>query len=302
MGVVGRAAVLVCVAGALRAPARRCEGAARRVPPSCAAPMIGEGVLPEGVPVEAAPLNAGGVFAVVAVVAAAAAVFLGRNLEANPEARALAGLEAPPLFSEAEPYYIVRWRVARTTVYEGLDSSAAVAEGGADNSVRCESLMEANALTRRLSKQLPGLATRTFKISGAAVTPLGPSGGADPAAASAAEDEWVGDFSDVVRNAANANDQGEDLRRRPPIPPQQVWDDMLQAEAEAEAEQARTDVDRAWSDYLASLRVTEELDVTVIGEGGLAPCRLCNGKGVRVLFKKEVPCEWCDGSGVAQDG
>ena len=162
--------------------------------------------------------------------------------------------------------------------------------------------MEANALTRRLSKQLPGLATRTFKISGAAVTALAPGGGADPAAASAAEDEWVGDFSDVVRNAASANDQGDDLRRRPPIPPQQVWDDMLQAEAEAEAAAAKTDVDRAWSDYLASLRVTEELDVTVIGEGGLAPCRLCNGKGVRVLFKKEVPCEWCDGSGIAQDG
>lgn len=291
---IARLAVAAAVAAALRPPARRAvrmdvvEGFAG------ASRLIGEGVLPADVPPEPAPLNAVSVFAAALVAAAAAAVYVARAFEPNPDARALLDGGAPAtLFRDAAPYYVVRWRVAKTTTYEGLDSRAEVAEGGADNSARCSSLAEANALSRRLAKQLPGLATRTFKITGAAVVALAPGGGAD---AAAAEDAWVGDYSDVVRAAV------DDRRAAPVVPPQQVWDDLLQADAEAEAEAARTDVDRAWSEYLASLRVTEELDVTVIGgEGGAAPCRLCNGKGVRVLFKQEVPCEWCGGSGIAQD-
>ena len=82
---------------------------------------------------------------------------------------------------------------------------------------------------------------------------------------------------------------------------QKVWDDMLQDVAEKEAAAARTDVDRAWSEYLKSLRLTEELDVTLVGgDDGLRPCPLCNGKGFRKLFGEEVTCEWCGGSGVAQ--
>ena len=114
-----------------------------------------------------------------------------------------------------------------------------------------------------------------------------------------AADEWVGDFSDIVANAAanaaaakSAAPVGGDDSR------QKVWDDMLQDLAETEAAAARTDVDRAWSQYLASLRLGAELDVTVIGgDAGLRPCPLCNGKGVRTLFGKETTCEWCGGSG-----
>ena len=142
-------------------------------------------------------------------------------------------------------------------------------------------------------KAIPGLAVRTFKVAGASVTALKPGGGA---MAAGAEDEWVGDFTDVVRAAAS--------EERPPVSdPQQVWDDLLQDEAEAEAAAARTDVDVAWSEYLASLRLTEELDVTIIGgENGETPCRLCNGKGVRVLFGREQPCEWCRGTGIEAPG
>ena len=83
----------------------------------------------------------------------------------------------------------------------------------------------------------------------------------------------------------------------------QVWDDMLQDLAEKEAAEARTDVDEQWSAYLRSLQVTKEIDAVVIGgENGPAPCPLCNGKGVRVMFGKESKCEWCDGKGFVDEG
>ena len=88
---------------------------------------------------------------------------------------------------------------------------------------------------------------------------------------------------------------------------QAIWDDMLQDEAEAEAAAARSEVDEEWSKYLDSLKVTKgEIDAVVIGGvDGPAPCRLCNGKGYRVLFggkgAKEAPCEWCGGKGYEED-
>ena len=79
----------------------------------------------------------------------------------------------------------------------------------------------------------------------------------------------------------------------------QVWDDMLQDLAEKAAAEARTDVDEQWSAYLRSLQVTREIDAVMIGgvDGKTAPCPLCNGKGVRIMFGKESKCEWCDGQG-----
>ena len=79
---------------------------------------------------------------------------------------------APPpeaLFAD-RTYYVVRWRSRRDTVYEGLNSVAETAKAGTDVSVRCISLMEANALTRRLVKADPGVAAQTFKITGSTVT------------------------------------------------------------------------------------------------------------------------------------
>ena len=77
-----------------------------------------------------------------------------------------------------------------------------------------------------------------------------------------------------------------------------VPDEAADALAEREAAEARTDVDEQWSAYLRSLQVTREIDAVAIGgENGPAPCPLCNGKGVRVMFGKESKCEWCDGQG-----
>ena len=81
-----------------------------------------------------------------------------------------------------------------------------------------------------------------------------------------AEDEWVGDFTDVVASAAPAPVGGT-----VPVPGsaplstdddrQAIWDDMLQDDAEREAAAARSDVDEQWSKYLESLKVTKgEID------------------------------------------
>ena len=88
---------------------------------------------------------------------------------------------------------------------------------------------------------------------------------------------------------------------------QAIWDDLAQDEAEREAAEARTDVDEQWSKYLESLKVTKgEIEGVVIGGvDGPAPCRLCNGKGYRVMFggkgAKETPCEWCGGKGYEEE-
>ena len=193
---------------------------------------------------------------------------------------------------------MVRWRSRRDTVYEGLNSVAERAEAGTDVSVRCTSLLEANAQIRRLAKADAGVVAKIYKVTGASVVELEPGGGTTPDA----EDEWVGDFTDVVKNAASAPVPGsaplstDDDR-------QAIWDDMLQDEAAA----ARSEVDEEWSKYLDSLKVTKsEIEGVVIGGvDGPAPCRLCNGKGYRVMFggkgAKETPCEWCGGKGYEED-
>ena len=52
--------------------------------------------------------------------------------------------------------------------------------------------------------------------------------------------------------------------------------------------------------------MTKEVDAVIIGGvDGPAPCRLCNGKGYRVMFggkgAKEAPCEWCGGRGYEEE-
>ena len=267
------------------------------------------GVVLDAVP-DASPINAGSLFVLAAVAVAGLAAFVSQNFEPNPNARVSLGLEAasPAVFAD-RTYYVVRWRSRRDTVYEGLDSVAETAKAGTDVSVRCISLMEANALTRRLVKADPGVAAQTFKITGSTVTALAPGGGSSTGSA---EDEWVGDFTDVVTSATPATVGGT-----VPVPGsaplstdddrQAIWDDMAQDAAEREAAAARTDVDEQWSKYLESLRVTKgEIDSVVIGGvDGPAPCRLCNGKGYRVLFggkgAKETPCEWCGGRGYEEE-
>ena len=271
--------------------------------------IIGEGVVLDAVP-DASPINAGSLFVLAALAIAGLAAFLAQNFEPNPNARVSLGLEAasPAVFAD-RTYYVVRWRSRRDTVYEGLDSVAETAKAGTDVSVRCISLMEANALTRRLVKADPGIAAQTFKITGSTVTALAPGGGSSTGAA---EDEWVGDFTDVVTSATPAPVGGT-----VPVPGsaplstdddrQAIWDDLLQDEAEREAADARSEVDVEWSKYLESLRVTKgEIDAVLIGGvDGPAPCRLCNGKGFRVMFggrgAKEAPCEWCGGKGYEED-
>ena len=288
--------------------------------------LIGEGVVLDAVP-DASPINAGSLFVLAAVAVAGFAAFVSQNFEPNPNVQRaepspstygapqpetiFADRTAPPpeaLFAD-RTYYVVRWRSRRDTVYEGLNSVAESAKAGTDVSVRCISLMEANALTRRLVKADPGVTVSTLKITGSTVTELAPGGGSS---VSDAEDEWVGDFTDIVKNATPAPVGGT-----VPVPGsaplstdddrQAIWDDMLQDEAEAEAAASRTEVDEKWSKYLESLKVTKgEIEGVVIGGvDGPAPCRLCNGKGYRVLFggkgAKEAPCEWCGGRGYEED-
>ena len=191
-----------------------------------------------------------------------------------------------------EAYYEVRFTPPRDVVYEGPASAAAKALAGETRTHRCASLFEANALARRVMVASPAAAIATFKVTDSSVRLLDASRSVAPADAA---DAWVGDFSDVVAAAAKgaAAPVGGDADR------QKVWDDALQALAEEEAAQAKTDVDRAWSRYLASLRVTEELDVTIVGgEDGVRPCDLCNGKGYRTQFGDEFPCDWCGGTGI----
>ena len=194
---------------------------------------------------------------------------------------------------EAEEYYEVRFSPPRSFTYEGLGSTAK-AEAGVTTTHRCSTLFEANALASRVLARMPTLAIATFKVTSDSVRLLDAAARAPVADAA---DEWVGDYSDVVAAAAAgvASPVGGDDDR------QAVWDDMLQDLAEREAAEARTDVDEQWSAYLRSLQVTREIDAVVIGgENGPAPCPLCNGKGVRVMFGKESKCEWCDGQGFVE--
>ena len=196
---------------------------------------------------------------------------------------------------EPEAYYEVRFSPPRSFTYEGLGSTAK-AEAGVTTTHRCSSLFEANALARRVLARMPTLAIATFKVTSDSVRLLDAAARAPVADAA---DEWVGDYSDVVANAAAgvASPVGGDDDR------QAVWDDMLQDLAEREAAEARTDVDEQWSAYLRSLQVTREIDAVMIGGvDGPAPCPLCNGKGVRVMFGKESKCEWCDGKGFVDEG
>jgi len=285
--------------------------------------LIGEGVVFDAVP-DASPLNAGSLFVLAAVAVAGFAAFVSQNFEPNPNVQRVepspsaprqpetifADRTAPPpeaLFAD-RAYYVVRWRSRRDTVYEGLNSVAETAKAGTDVSVRCISLMEANALTRRLVKADPGVAAQTFKITGSTVTELAPGGGSSTGDA---EDEWVGDFTDIVRGASVPVGGTVPVPGSAPVSSdddrQAIWDDLLQEDAEAEAEAARTEVDVEWSKYLESLKVTKgEIEGVVIGGvGGPAPCRLCNGKGYRVMFggkgAKETPCEWCGGRGYEEE-
>ena len=141
------------------------------------------------------------------------------------------------------------------------------------------------------------------------MTALAPGGGS---ATGAAEDEaWVGDFTDIVSGASVPVGGTVPVPGSAPVSTdadrQAIWDDLAQEEAEAEAAAARSDVDEQWSKYLESLKVTKgEIDAVVIGGvDGPAPCRLCNGKGYRVLFggrgAKEAPCEWCGGRGYEEE-
>ena len=331
-GVIGEAVVDAAAApqrligeGVVEAAPQRIigEGVVDAAPIVEAPRLIGEGVVLDAVP-DASPLNGGSLFVLAAVAIAGLAAVVSQNFEPNPNVQRaepspsapqprpetiFADRTAPPpeaLFAD-RTYYVVRWRSRRDTVYEGLDSVAERAEAGTDVSVRCISLMEANALTRRLVKADPGVAAQTFKITGSTVTALAPGSGA---ATGDAEDEWVGDFTDIV---ASATPVGGTV----PVPGsaplstdddrQAIWDDLLQDEAEAEAAASRTEVDEQWSKYLESLKVTKgEIEGVVIGGvDGPAPCRLCNGKGYRVMFggkgAKETPCEWCGGKGYEEE-
>ena len=301
------------------------EGVVDAAPIVEAPRLIGEGVVFDAVP-DASPINAGSLLLLAAVAVAGLAAFVSQNFEPNPNPQRVepnpraygapqpetifADRTAPPpeaLFAD-RTYYVVRWRSRRDTVYEGLNSVAETAKAGTDFSVRCISLMEANALTRRLVKADPGVAVSTFKVTGSTVTALAPGGGSSTGSA---EDEWVGDFTDIVSGASVPVGGTVPVPGSAPLSTdddrQAIWDDMLQDEAEAEAAAARSSVDEEWSKYLESLKVTKgEIEGVVIGGvDGPAPCRLCNGKGYRVMFggkgAKETPCEWCGGKGYEED-
>ena len=99
---------------------------------------------------------------------------------------------------EAEEYYEVRFSPPRSFTYEGL-GSAAKAEAGVTTTHRCSTLMEANALASRVLARMPTLAIATFKVTSDSVRLLD---AAARAPVTDATDGWVGDYSDVVANAA----------------------------------------------------------------------------------------------------
>ena len=144
-----RAAVTIVAAAALRQPQRANRAVTRRAAAADAFAGLGEGFvaplapaaaavdpfarLGEGVvaaPPDATPLSAPALLLLLAAVGAAALVWLGQNLEPNPDARAALGLPEPnpdaraalglpaaaaarpELFaaSDAKAYYVVRWR------------------------------------------------------------------------------------------------------------------------------------------------------------------------------------------------
>ena len=327
--IIGEGVIGEGVVDAAAAPQRLIgEGVVDAAPIVEAPRLIGEGVVFDAVP-DASPINGGSLLLLAAVAVAGFAAFVSQNFEPNPDVQRVEprpsapayGLDAQPetIFADrtAPPpealfadrtYYVVRWRSRRDTVYEGLDSVAETAKAGTDVSVRCISLMEANALTRRLVKADPGVDVKTLKITGSTVTELAPGGGSSTRDA---EDEWVGDFTDIVSGASVPVGGTVPVPGSAPLSTdddrQAIWDDMLQDEAEAEAAAARSEVDEEWSKYLDSLKVTKgEIEGVVIGGvDGPSPCRLCNGKGYRVLFggkgAKEAPCEWCGGKGYEGD-
>ena len=224
------------------------------------------------------------------------AAFLA-NFESNPNG-ASAGLEAasPAVFAD-RTYYVVRWRSRRDTVYEGLNSVAERAEAGTDVSVRCTSLLEANAQTRRLAKADAGVVAKIYKVTGASVVELEPGGGTTPDA----EDEWVGDFTSV-KNAPPRVPAGAAQHRRRP-----ASDLGRPAARRSGARGGRGDVRTSTS----SGRSTESLKVTKRStryhrrrrRPGTAP----SSKGPhRVMFggkaRGGADCEWCGGKGTRGTG
>lgn len=168
--------------------------------------------------------------------------------------------------------YVVRWEASERRIYEGLGGVADVSEEGV-NSRTVESLEAANWLGRLLERQLPEVRYATYSVRGRQVTRL---------------KAWDGKPSETV------------------VDPQAVWDSELTELAEDEAAASRDAIDKEWTAFRQrNLELTRRLkdvaDVEIIGgESGAPPCRLCNGKGVREIFGKEEPCDWCEGTGIAR--
>lgn len=220
--------------------------------------MLGEGVVDSSIG-EASSLNEASLAIGVVISLVAIGLTASNYLEPATDPR------------KQKKNFVIRWVAQERAVYESLGGLAEISEEGL-NSRSFESLEETNAFARLLERQLPGVRYSTYKVRGRAVTQLKQFGGQPPPKAQ--------------------------------TDPQSVWDEELSELAEQEAKLNRGPVDKEWTAFRRrnlelGRGLKEEFDIEIIGgDRGKAPCRLCNGKGVRSFFGEERPCDWCDGTGV----
>ena len=166
-------------------------------------------------------------------------------------------------------------------------------------------LVRQPARARRARRLAAALAVHHGEEYAGAATP-----GARPSAPAVCVHRYLHCVDVLMVGCGWATDRSDELLRLLSGGRRDALDRALALEvgvAEREAAEARSEVDVEWSKYLESLRVTKgEIDAVLIGGvDGPAPCRLCNGKGFRVMFggkgAKEAPCEWCGGRGYEEE-
>lgn len=220
--------------------------------------MLGEGVVESSIG-EASPLNEASLAIGVVISLVAIGLTASNYLEPATSSR------------KEKKDFVIRWVAQERALYESLGGLAEISEEGL-NSRSFDSLEETNAFARLLERQLPGVRYSTYQVRGRAVTQLKQFGGQPPP--------------------------------KPKTDPQSVWDEELNELAEQEAKLNRGPLDEEWTAFRRrnlelGRDLKDEFDVEIIGgDRGKAPCRLCNGKGVRSLFGEERPCDWCKGTGV----
>lgn len=235
----------------------------KSLPPAMA---IGEGTLPAGIP-DADPdlvFSNGASFGLALAVVVCGLVVAIDLVTAS---------QAPPPEEEEKKKYVLRWTAAKTTRFENLGVGDVAQEGL--NSRSFDSLEEMNAVAKNIDNL--DMPYSTYSVKGKKVDQL----------------------KSFDRKTQKENARGL----------QAIWDEELTELAEDEAASSRGPLDEEWTLFRQrNLELTRDVkesgfDVEIVRRGddedeATAPCRLCNGKGYRIIFGEESgPCERCRGSG-----